>query len=377
MAEHPGGGESTWAFGSRFCGLALDQNELEQTPKRNRGSNRDNNGKKRTAARVTPIENQFTKLMKVDNHNGPRFLILERTDENKTMKTVSPFFIKKAMGTITSNVSISRTREGGLLLKTVNKPQAEKLMKQKLFGGSININVREHPTLNSSQGTIFCADLKMHTDDEILEELQYEHVTEVRRVKRRNTKGELEDSGVFILTFNLASIPSSIDVGFYSCKVKQYIPNPLRCMNCLKFGHKKAVCKGNQVCACCANLYHDSNPCQQGLRCVVCRGDHHTLSKSCPVYKDEFEIQRVRVTEKVTYREARQKRRLQAPDPNPPRLRQPFSSLFKSPNNAVDLQKNNTELEQPYINEASGVKPSSHNPSVTRTAGSRASNQGC
>lgn len=338
MSEDTGGGGPSWAFGSRFSGLSLDQPDLERTSK---GSNR---GNKRTAGRAPQKENQFTKLLRVDSHNGPRFLTLKRTDNGETMKTVSPFFIRKAMDTITPNVEISRTRDGNLLLKTVDRQQAEKLMKQKLFGGSINIEITEHHTLNKSRGTIFCPDLKMHTDEEIVSELKHEHVTEVKRIKRRNKKGELEDSGAFILTFNLGNLPTSIDAGIHCCRVQQYIPPPLRCMNCLKFGHKKTACKGNQICASCANLYHDRSQCQQGLRCVVCRGDHHALSRNCPVYKDEFEIQRMKVTEKITYREARQKRRLQAPDPNPPRLRQAFSSLFKSQtqNNTVDQQKNNT-----------------------------------
>ncbi|XP_021694316.1 uncharacterized protein LOC110674329 [Aedes aegypti] len=286
-------------------------------------------------------EIQFTKLMKVDSYNGPRFLTLKRTDQDETMKTVSPFFIRKAMNNITLNVTIVRTKDGGLLLKTVDRQQAEKLKKQNVFGGIINIEITEQPTLNSSRGTIFCPDLKMHTDEEILDELSSQHVTDVKRVHRRNKKGDFEDSGVFILTFDLGHLPNSIDAGFHCCKIKQYIPPPLRCMNCLKFGHKRSVCKGNQICASCANLYHDKTQCQQGLKCVVCRGDHHTLSKDCPVYKDKLEIQRIKVTEKITYREARQKRRLQAPDPNPPRLRQPFSSLFKSQHNEADQQKNN------------------------------------
>ncbi|XP_055528048.1 uncharacterized protein LOC129720586 [Wyeomyia smithii] len=148
----------------------------------------------------------------------------------------------------------------------------------------------------------------MHTDQEIVEEMKDIHVIDVKRIKRR--KGDqYEDSGAFILTFNLGTLPGSIDAGFHRCKVRQYVPPPLRCMNCLKFGHKKDQCKGNQVCANCASLYHGKTECQQKTTCVVCLEDHHALSKNCPVYIDELEIQRLRVIEKITYREARQKRR--------------------------------------------------------------------
>ncbi|XP_029715099.1 uncharacterized protein LOC109426503 [Aedes albopictus] len=369
MTEDSGGGGPSWAFGSRYNGLDIDQQELEWSVK---GNNRANNGKKRSANRAAHNEIQFTKLMKVDSYNGPRFLVLNRTDKDETMKTVSPFFIRKAMDIITPNVTIVRTRDGGLLLKTIDRQQAEKLKKQKILGGTINIEITEHPTLNSSRGTIFCPDLKMHTDEEIVDELRSQHVTAVQRVKRRNRKGDFEDSGVFILTFNLGNIPNSIDAGFHCCKIKQYIPPPLRCMNCLKFGHKRTVCKGNQICASCANLYHDKTQCQQSLKCVVCRGDHHALSKDCPVYQDELEIQRMKITEKITYREARQKRRQQAPDPNPPRLRQSFSSLFKTPHNAVGQQKNIVTSNQSNDHDIETEGNSSnYEPTLQRPASSR------
>lgn len=340
--EDSGGGESSWAFGSRFNGLNLDQPELDWTQRQTRGKNRGTKGSKRTAVRETHREHQFTKHLRVEStpaHNGPRYLILKRTDERTTMTTVSPFFIRKAMDCITPNVTITRTKDGGLLLKTVDKQQALKLLKQKVLGETINIEIVEHPTLNTTRGTIFCPDLKMHTDEEITEELKDSHVVNVKRIRRRKGQ-DFEDSGAFILTFNLGILPSSIDAGIHICKVRQYIPAPLRCMNCLKFGHKRDACRGNQICANCANLYHDKTDCQQGAKCVVCRGDHHALSKDCPVFIDEFEIQRMKVTEKITYREARQKRRLQAPDPNPPRLRQLFSSQLKIQNH------NNNEEQQ-------------------------------
>ncbi|XP_055615296.1 uncharacterized protein LOC129761584 [Toxorhynchites rutilus septentrionalis] len=347
MTEDSDGGGPSWTFGSRFSSLDVDQQELDSTQTLTKGNNRGNKGNKRTAVRATHQEYQFTKQQKVDTiavHNGPRYLILKRTDEGKTMATVSPFFIRKAMDSITSNITIGRTKDGGLLLKTINRQQAVKLLKQTQLG-TITIAIMEHPTMNTTRGTIFCPDLNMHKDEEITEELKHAHVINVKRIKRRNG-AKLEDSGAFILTFNLGTLPNSIDVGFHLCRVRQYIPPPLRCMKCLKFGHKKDVCKGNQTCANCAKLYHDKTECQQERRCVVCRGGHHTLSKDCPVYTDELEIQRMKTTEKITYREARQKRRLQAPDPNPPRLRQLFSSHFNTsegePKKVNTTRDNNT-----------------------------------
>ncbi|XP_058826766.1 uncharacterized protein LOC131686789 [Topomyia yanbarensis] len=242
------------------------------------------------------------------------------------MEKVSPFFIKKAIDSITPRVTISRMKDGKLLLKSVDTQQAEKLMKQTNLGGQIGIRIEEHSSLNTTKGVVSCYDLKFLSDNEILEGLKAEHVTEIRRINRRNQNKELEPTSTVVLTFNLGYLPTSINVGFHPCRVRQYIPSPLRCMNCLKFGHTNNQCRGNRVCAGCANLYHDNTRCVQTI-CVNCRGSHDAFSKTCPVYEDEYEIQKIRVTDKISLREAKRKRRSQAPNPNTPQLTRSFATV--------------------------------------------------
>ncbi|XP_055603909.1 uncharacterized protein LOC129752140 [Uranotaenia lowii] len=232
MGDDPDEGESSWAFGSRYN--ALNFPELTTTKENNKP-------KKRQANREQQKEVDFIKMARTDNNynNGPRFLVLSRTDPNETMQNVSPFFIKKAMDAISPNVTISRLQEGKLLLKTVDGSQAKKLIKQTQLGGTINIAIKEHETLNCTKGTISCFDFKFVKDDEILEELRSEGVTAIDRIKRKNKDGNLEETNVLILTFNRSVLPQSINVGFYNCRVRQYISSPMKCTCCLRFGHKK------------------------------------------------------------------------------------------------------------------------------------------
>lgn len=181
------------------------------------------------------------------------------------------------------------------------------------FGEDMQVKIIEHPTLNTIKGTIYCEDLKKLSEDVIQKELAEYHVTEVKRIKRKGKDGKLYDTAIHILTFNMCSLPESIDAGFHRCKVKLYIPSPLRCMNCLRFGHKKDKCTGNGVCANCAGLLHTNQPCTAKVTCASCGGDHHTLDRTCPVYLDELEIQRIRTVEKLPIRDARRKRREQVP----------------------------------------------------------------
>ncbi|XP_055622502.1 uncharacterized protein LOC129766074 [Toxorhynchites rutilus septentrionalis] len=242
------------------------------------------------------------------------------------MEKVSPFFIKKAVDSISLNVTISRMRDGKLLLKSIDRQQAQKLLKQIMLRGKYGIKVEEHPTLNLTKGVINCRDFMFLKDEEILEELKTEHVISIRRFSDRIKDGKTIRSSTFVLTFNLGNLPSSINVGFYNCKVKQYVPSPLRCFKCLHYGHDKERCRGNQICARCANLYHEGE-CSTPVVCVNCRQNHHALSKECPIFQDELEIQKIRVTEKISIREATRKRRLQVPHPIPHRLTRSFADV--------------------------------------------------
>ncbi|GBN08076.1 hypothetical protein AVEN_273830-1 [Araneus ventricosus] len=42
--------------------------------------------------------------------------------------------------------------------------------------------------------------------------------------------------------------------------VRPYIPNPLRCFKCQRFGHSKTSCRGTLTCARCAEVGHDNAP---------------------------------------------------------------------------------------------------------------------
>lgn len=351
MDDDPGGGGPSRPFGSRYESLTtLDEIPLN---KQTRSSLKPQT-KKRQAFRDGKNEIQYTKHLKMDGrNNGPRYLILTRRDIGMTMKNVSPFLIKKAMDSITPNVTISRLNDGTLLLKSVDRQQAEKLLKQDMLTSEIKIQIAEHPTMNTTKGTISCYDLKFLTDEEILEGLRDSQVVDIKRIKRKNHQGQLEDTSVFVLTFNLSYLPDAIDVGFHLCKIRQYVPTPIRCMSCLKFGHKKDQCRGNRICADCAELFHDNTECKQKYRCVNCRGVHSALNRECPVYQDEFEIQRIRVTDRITMKEARRKRRSQAPTVFFPSLNRSFSEVVSSQN---EMQTNQQHTNTPTAPREQGIE---------------------
>ena len=86
-----------------------------------------------------------------------------------------------------------------------------------------------------------------------------------------------EDQQTIVLTFNTAILPKHLKVGYLKVAVDVYVPNPLQCYCCYKFGHHKRNCKLNQgehVCRRCGNsnfVHQSDDDCEFGIRCVNAR----------------------------------------------------------------------------------------------------------
>jgi len=108
-----------------------------------------------------------------------------------------------------------------------------------------------------------------------------------------------------ILTFDTTILPKEIKVGYLNVPVEIYVPNPMRCFKCQRFGHHRNNCKHNITCARCSKADHDDKGCEEPPHCVNCSGDHTAFSKNCPKWLQEKEIQRLKCTLDITFNEAR------------------------------------------------------------------------
>ena len=60
---------------------------------------------------------------------------------------------------------------------------------------------------------------------------------------RRKVHGNFVPTATLILTFDRTSLPDRIRCGFFKPRMRQYVPNPLRCFKCQSFGHtQEYVC---------------------------------------------------------------------------------------------------------------------------------------
>ncbi|XP_067126078.1 uncharacterized protein [Centruroides vittatus] len=212
----------------------------------------------------------------VSSSNQPIYLIVHSTTE-KPMSKCSPFLIQKLFeSTIGHLKKIQKLRSGDLLIEAASSQQSAKLLKMTSLG-DITVTITPH----ANQG-----------------------VTAVRRISIRRD-GKLIPTKHLILTFGKPTLPSFVTAGYLRCPVRPYVPNPLRCFKCQRFGHSQTSCRGKSVCAQCGSEGHQSAECTNTPCCVNCKDAHPAYSRKCPAWQREKEIQRVKTVSNIPYPEAR------------------------------------------------------------------------
>ena len=240
--------------------------------------------------------------------NFARYLIIESKNKEKPVTSLSPFVIEKQIESMIGTAkSVKKLKNGTLLVETTRKTQTENLKKQTSFFG-VPVEVTEHQSLNSSKGIIRNPILRAETEENILEYLKPQGVTHVKRFTIRKNNERI-NTNTLLLTFNSVTTPKTLKIFYQIIQVELYVPNPLRCFNCQKFGHHENNCPADlgSVCEKCGTGNHDhlASQCKKPAKCVNCGENHMSRSSDCDVWKKEKEVMKIKVTQRLTYPEAR------------------------------------------------------------------------
>ncbi|VDI75548.1 Hypothetical predicted protein [Mytilus galloprovincialis] len=131
-------------------------------------------------------------------------------------------------------------RSGNLLVECSNKSQSTNLLTISNFP----VSASPHNSLNSCKGIIrdrsqYLGDL---TVEEVGEELSSQGVPNVIRFHIKKN-GNIIKLNTYLLTFRTPTPPPSITLGCFGIRVDMFIPNPIRCFTCQKFGHGSKQCR--------------------------------------------------------------------------------------------------------------------------------------
>ena len=185
--------------------------------------------------------------------------------------------------------SVKKLKNRTLLLETSRKSQTDSLLKMSTFFG-IKVSVTEHKTLNSSKGVIRDRMLKDEKESEIVDYLKEQGVIGCKCfvIKKDN---ETIETNTLLLTFNSITVPKSLKIFYRIVPVDVYVPNPLRCFNCQRFGHHEDKCPADpgSVCANCGadGHSHHTSACKNSAKCVNCGKAHVSRSNQCEIWKKE------------------------------------------------------------------------------------------
>ncbi|XP_061391578.1 uncharacterized protein LOC133326987 [Musca vetustissima] len=210
---------------------------------------------------------------------------------------------------LTVTVTFERIEESAKLRPAVNAKKAK------------TVEVKEHNRLNCSKGVIYNNDLRGIPEEEILIELKQQNVTEVKKILKK-VNDSLIETGLIILTFSSVSPPESINIGYEKSVIRPFIPMPLRCRKCFRYGHSTIVCQNNKICINCGEEEHlnDDEDCVKATKCINCvkenrsENNHSVLNKKCPVFLKFKELQTIKTVEKVDHKTALEKYKQRHPN---------------------------------------------------------------
>ena len=108
-----------------------------------------------------------------------------------------------------------------------------------------------------------------------------------KRIQRR-VKGQMIDAAQVLLTY-YDFLPDRVKIGWDSYRVREFIPDPMRCMKCHKYvRHKAANCRAEQRCPTCGGP-HDWERCPQSAPdrrapavLFNCHGAHTQHTEAAP-----------------------------------------------------------------------------------------------
>ena len=181
----------------------------------------------------------------------------------------------------------------------------------------IPVTVGPHKSFSTSKGVIKHYDFQDCTEEEFVDE--FPDVIHALRIHVR--KGDVRiPTNTIVLTFDCPKSPTSLRAGYLIVPVRPYVPFPMRCFKCHKFGHGKDKCRrANAVCGRCGKEHADQHQCTAAAYCINCKGDHPTFSKQCPKFLEEKATLRYRAEHGGTFQQARAAVIVETPKPVSPR----------------------------------------------------------
>ena len=195
----------------------------------------------------------------------------------------------------TREISFRPIKENEWLIETTTKVQSENLLTVTNIE-DVKVEVYKHATMNSIKGTVM---LPKYDGDEkdidkkiVLECLQmrYDNVEDLELYNIPSKRQERSPIKIARIKFKGQELPSKIIIFGQNREVRPFVPTPMQCKNCSKYGHTAKRCLNESICAYCGSSDHETRWNCGSPKCNNCGKDHHARSKECSFYMYNTEL---------------------------------------------------------------------------------------
>ena len=239
--------------------------------------------------RSNPLLVHFDSLFGVGSWS--RYLVLKTSSKISALKLENILLTKCP----TQEMSFRMIRPNEWLIETTTQSQSETFLSLNDIEG-IDVSVKRHDTLNSIQGTVVLP--TVDDDDDAPSKLilmdslnkRYNNIQDIEIYEVPNRKYPGNPLKIAKIKFEGQTLPQKIKILGQSREVRPFVPKPLQCRSCSKFGHTESRCRGTPVCAFCSSKDHPTKWNCGYAKCVNCGLDHHARSKDCTFYMYNTEL---------------------------------------------------------------------------------------
>ncbi len=210
---------------------------------------------------------------RVPVNNWPEYILIQADGDEPLSR--NPFLTKRTVQSVAGEVKEVRPlRNGDILVHCATRSHALNLLKLKSFAGT-PCKVIPHRSLNTSKGIIRDRErcLQSLSEDTLVKELADQGVIHVKRFTVKTNAG-VSKTNTYLLTFSCASLPRDIKAGYHNIKVEVFIPNPLRCYKCQRYGHGAMRCTNGHICHRCGSDEHEGFDCKEEANYKNYKGPH-------------------------------------------------------------------------------------------------------
>ena len=244
---------------------------------------------RRRKYKLNPTLVHFDSLFGTDN--WPRYLIF------KTESDISAAKLENILLTTypSREMAFRPINRREWLVEASTKEQSEIYQNLNNING-IEVSVQRHDKLNSIEGTVVLPqnnDCDGLPDENVLLEslkIRYPNVEHVKVYEIPNKKFPSKKLRIARIKFEGQVLPSNIKIEGQKRELLPYVPKPLQCNNCSKFGHTYVRCRNASKCAFCGSTDHTTTWNCSSPKCCNCGQNHHARSKVCPFYLYNTEL---------------------------------------------------------------------------------------